>query len=95
METLAVKKSTLTINLLIPKTKAKVSLRLPPTEDPKHAMSMLEAHNYCQEMNNDNYRCDPGSGANANSTLMMMFSLVATSAQIMEVPWLLQCIEGR
>ena len=32
------------INLLIPKTKAKVSLRLPPTEDPKHAMSMLEAH---------------------------------------------------
>ena len=25
-------------------------------------LSMLEAHNYCQEMNNDNYRCDPGSG---------------------------------
>ncbi len=32
------------INLLIPSTKAKVSLRLPPTEDPDHAMKMLEAH---------------------------------------------------
>jgi len=32
------------INLLIPKTKAKVSLRLPPTEDPEHAMKMLEEH---------------------------------------------------
>ena len=32
------------INLLIPRTKAKVSLRLPPTEDPEHAMKMLEEH---------------------------------------------------
>ena len=32
------------INLLIPSTKAKVSLRLPPTEDPDHAMQMLEEH---------------------------------------------------
>ena len=32
------------INLLIPSTKAKVSLRLPPTEDPEHAMKMLEEH---------------------------------------------------
>ena len=32
------------INLLIPSTKAKVSLRLPPTEDPDHAMKMLEEH---------------------------------------------------
>ena len=32
------------INLLIPSTKAKVSLRLPPTEDPDPAMKMLEEH---------------------------------------------------
>ena len=32
------------INLLIPSTKAKVSLRLPPTENPEHAMKMLEEH---------------------------------------------------
>ncbi len=32
------------INLLIPSTKAKVSLRLPPTENPEHAMRMLEEH---------------------------------------------------
>ena len=32
------------VNLLIPKAKAKVSLRLPPTEDPNHAMNMLEKH---------------------------------------------------
>ena len=32
------------VNLLIPKAKAKVSLRLPPTEDPDHAMNMLEKH---------------------------------------------------
>ena len=32
------------INLLIPSTKAKVSLRHPPTEDPDHAMKMLEEH---------------------------------------------------
>ena len=32
------------INLLIPSTKAKVSLSLPPTEDPDHAMKMLEEH---------------------------------------------------
>ena len=32
------------INLLIPSTKAKVSLRLPPTEDPDHAMKMLQEH---------------------------------------------------
>jgi len=32
------------VNLLNPKTKAKVSLRLPPTEDPDHAMNMLEKH---------------------------------------------------
>ena len=32
------------VNLLIPKAKAKVSLRLPPTEDPDHAMNMLEQH---------------------------------------------------
>ena len=32
------------VNLIIPKAKAKVSLRLPPTEDPDHAMNMLEKH---------------------------------------------------
>ena len=32
------------VNLVIPKAKAKVSLRLPPTEDPEHAMKMLEEH---------------------------------------------------
>ena len=32
------------INLLIPSTKAKVSLRLPPTENPEHAMKMLKEH---------------------------------------------------
>ena len=32
------------VNLLIPKAKAKVSLRLPPTEDPDHAMHILEKH---------------------------------------------------
>ena len=32
------------VNLLIPNAKAKVSLRLPPTEDPEHAMKMLEEH---------------------------------------------------
>ena len=32
------------INLLIPKTKAKISLRIPPTEDPEHAMNMLKVH---------------------------------------------------
>jgi acetylornithine deacetylase/succinyl-diaminopimelate desuccinylase-like protein len=32
------------VNLLIPNAKAKVSLRLPPTENPEHAMKMLEAH---------------------------------------------------
>ncbi len=32
------------VNLLIPKAKAKVSLRLAPTEDPDHAMNMLEKH---------------------------------------------------
>ena len=32
------------INLLIPGTKAKVSLRIPPTENPEHAMKMLEEH---------------------------------------------------
>ena len=32
------------VNLVIPKTKAKISLRLPPTEDPEHAMKMLEQH---------------------------------------------------
>ena len=32
------------VNLLIPNTKAKVSLRLPPTENPEHAMKMLEEH---------------------------------------------------
>ena len=32
------------VNLVIPKAKAKISLRLPPTEDPKHAMKMLEQH---------------------------------------------------
>ena len=31
------------INLLIPSTKAKVSLRLPPTENPEHAMKMLNS----------------------------------------------------
>ena len=30
------------VNLLIPNAKAKVSLRLPPTENPEHAMKMLE-----------------------------------------------------
>ena len=35
----------------------------PETKQPLATLlSMLEAHNYCQEMNNDNYRCDPGSG---------------------------------
>ena len=32
------------VNLLIPNAKAKVSLRLPPTENPEHAMKMLEEH---------------------------------------------------
>ena len=32
------------VNLVIPKAKAKISLRLPPTEDPEHAMKMLEEH---------------------------------------------------
>ena len=32
------------VNLVIPNAKAKVSLRLPPTEDPEHAMKMLEEH---------------------------------------------------
>ena len=32
------------INLLIPSTKAKVSLRLSPTQNPEHAMKMLEEH---------------------------------------------------
>ena len=32
------------VNLVIPKAKAKISLRLPPTEDPDHAMKMLEQH---------------------------------------------------
>jgi len=32
------------VNLVIPKAKAKISLRLPPTEDPDHAMKMLEEH---------------------------------------------------
>jgi acetylornithine deacetylase/succinyl-diaminopimelate desuccinylase-like protein len=32
------------VNLVIPKAKAKISLRLPPTEDPEHAMKMLEQH---------------------------------------------------
>ena len=32
------------VNLVIPKTSAKISLRLPPTEDPEHAMKMLEEH---------------------------------------------------
>ena len=32
------------VNLVIPKAKAKVSLRLPPTENPEHAMKMLEKH---------------------------------------------------
>ena len=32
------------VNLVIPKAKAKISLRLPPTEDPNHAMKMLEQH---------------------------------------------------
>ena len=32
------------VNLLIPKARAKVSLRLPPTEDPDHAMNMLHKH---------------------------------------------------
>ena len=32
------------VNLLIPKARAKVSLRLPPTEDPDHAMDMLHKH---------------------------------------------------
>ena len=32
------------VNLVIPKARAKVSLRLPPTEDPEHAMKMLEEH---------------------------------------------------
>ena len=35
----------------------------PETKQPLTSLlSMLEAHNYCQEMNNDNYRCDGGSG---------------------------------
>ena len=32
------------VNLVIPKARAKISLRLPPTEDPEHAMHMLEEH---------------------------------------------------
>ena len=32
------------VNLVIPKATAKISLRLPPTEDPEHAMKMLEEH---------------------------------------------------
>ena len=32
------------VNLVIPKASAKISLRLPPTEDPEHAMMMLEEH---------------------------------------------------
>ena len=32
------------VNLVIPNAKAKVSLRLPPTENPEHAMKMLEEH---------------------------------------------------
>ena len=32
------------VNLVIPKARAKISLRLPPTEDPEHAMQMLEEH---------------------------------------------------
>ncbi len=32
------------VNLVIPKASAKISLRLPPTEDPEHAMKMLENH---------------------------------------------------
>ena len=32
------------VNLLIPNAKAKVSLRLPPTENPEYAMKMLEEH---------------------------------------------------
>ncbi len=32
------------VNLVIPKASAKISLRLPPTEDPEHAMKMLEKH---------------------------------------------------
>jgi acetylornithine deacetylase/succinyl-diaminopimelate desuccinylase-like protein len=32
------------VNLVIPKAKAKISLRIPPTEDPEHAMKMLEEH---------------------------------------------------
>ena len=32
------------VNLLIPNAKAKVSLRLPPTEKPEHAMKMLQEH---------------------------------------------------
>ena len=32
------------VNLVIPKASAKISLRLPPTEDPNHAMEMLEQH---------------------------------------------------
>jgi hypothetical protein len=35
----------------------------PETGKPLASMlSMLEAHNYCQEMNNDNYMCDAGNG---------------------------------
>ncbi len=32
------------VNLVIPKASAKISLRLPPTEYPEHAMKMLEKH---------------------------------------------------
>src|SRR6056300_632720 len=32
------------VNLVIPKASAKISLRLPPTEDPEQAMKMLEEH---------------------------------------------------
>ncbi len=32
------------VNLVIPKASAKISLRLPPTEDPEHAMKILEEH---------------------------------------------------
>ena len=35
----------------------------PETGEPLTSLlSMLEAHNYCQEMNNDNYMCDAGNG---------------------------------
>ena len=35
----------------------------PETKQPLTSLlSVLESHNYCQEMNNDNYMCDGGSG---------------------------------